>query len=117
MWFELGIIASAAYSMLLLPDCVNEAPKLQPTIYPILSRGMIILPVDRTKALHLHHWLLFTCLLTTVDLPEVVAGFSYGLVMQGIEYSDYLQIHTTNPYSYQLTSGDESTPGTSLLHE
>ena len=97
----IGIIISYIYSLFILPKNEGLEPLLKPTIYPILYKGMVIIPYNKYKAIHLHHWViyLFICLLSIIYfIPEIIIGFSLGLLLQGIQYKDRFNFICNNPY-------------------
>ena len=55
--FILGFLLALVYSYFVFPKKEGQPPRISPTIYPILYKGMIILPFFN-KAIHLHHWIL-----------------------------------------------------------
>jgi hypothetical protein len=96
-----GIIISYIYSLFILPKNEGSEPLLKPTIYPILYKGMVIIPYSDDKAIHLHHWIiyLFICLLSIYYfIPKLFIGFSLGLLLQGIQYKDSFNFICNNPY-------------------
>ena len=81
-----GIFFSSVYSLWILPKNEDEEPSVNPTLYPLLYKGMIIIPYNRVKAIHLHHWVVyfFICLLSLFyNIPQILTGFSLGLFLQG----------------------------------
>lgn len=99
--FCVGLVVSYVYSLLILPDNEGSEPTINPTIYPLLYKGMIIIPYNNVNAIHLHHWVVyfFICLLSLFfDIPRIVVGFSLGLFLQGIQYKDSLNFICSNPY-------------------
>ena len=72
------------------------------TIYPLLYNGIIIVPINKKKATHVHHWIIFLFILILsffINIPEIIIGFSLFLFIQGICYNDRFEIITKNPYS------------------
>jgi hypothetical protein len=62
---------------------------------------MIIIPINNEKALHIHHWLIYSIILLSglfLKIPEVITGFSLGLVFQGLLYDDCFDFLCENPY-------------------
>ena len=97
-----GLFISYIYSYFILPDNEGEEPTIKPTLYPILYKGMIIIPYNNAKAIHLHHWVLFflICVISMfVYIPNIFIGFSLGLFIQGISYKDSLHFIRNNPYN------------------
>ena len=58
-----GIIIGILYSIFILPNTSKEKPKINITIYPFLHNGMIIIPIDKNIALHIHHWIIYLLIL------------------------------------------------------
>jgi hypothetical protein len=99
--FIIGIIISIIYSYFFLPKEKNEFPTINPTIYPILYKGMIIIPINKKKCIHIHHWILSLLLCLSYiffDIPLIVVGISFGLIIQGLMYEDRFDIICKNPY-------------------
>ena len=103
--FCIGLFVSYVYSLLILPGNEGSEPTINPTIYPLLYKGMIIIPYSDVNAIHLHHWVVyfFICLLSLfVDIPRIIVGFSSGLFLQGIQYKDSFHFICSNPYNYSI---------------
>ena len=97
----LGIIISIIYSKIFLPKQAGGNPTPNPTCYPFLYRGMFIIPYSKEKALHIHHWILFTiCFLVSLIIPgsDWFMWFSLGMLIQGLTYPDCFDIICPNPY-------------------
>jgi hypothetical protein len=97
----LGFIVSIIFSVCFLPRKEGKEPSISPTIYPFMYKGMIIIPISNTKALHIHHWIpyMIICLSSLYfHIPKFIFGFSFGLCIQGLIYSDWYQIICKNPY-------------------
>jgi len=100
--FFVGLFISSIYSLLILPDNEGSEPTINPTIYPLLYKGMIIIPYNKVNAIHLHHWVVyfFLCLLSLFyNIPQILTGFSLGLFIQGIRYKDSFNFICSNPYN------------------
>lgn len=100
--FSSGLFVSFVYSALILPNNEGSEPKINPTVYPLLYRGMIIIPYNKENAIHLHHWILYFLICATsvfVNIPNIVSGFSLGLFIQGISYKDSFTLICENPYN------------------
>lgn len=96
-----GLFASFVYSVLILPNSEGSEPKIKPTVYPLVYRGMIIIPYSNVNAIHLHHWIWYFSIYVIslfVYIPHIVIGFSIGLFIQGIRYKDSLNLICKNPY-------------------
>ena len=57
--YFIGGLISFLYSVVILPKQEGNYPKIQPTIYPIMYKGMIMIPYNKNKAIHLHHWIFY----------------------------------------------------------
>ena len=96
-----GLFISTIYSYYILPKNEKNDPNIKPTLYPIIYKGMIIIPYNKYKAFHLHHWpiYLFICLLSFyIYIPDIIFGFSAGLSLQGLTYKDRFKFICNNPY-------------------
>ena len=101
LYFFIGITNSLLYSYFILPMKKNTPPKINPTIYPIMYQGMIILPYTNKKAIHIHHWILYCIICFSYcfyNIPIIVIGFSSGLFIQGLTYNDRFSFICENPY-------------------
>lgn len=97
----IGMIIAYGYSLLFLPNKEYLEPKINPTIYPLLYKGMFIIPYNNLYAIHLHHWVLCYIILIIslfVYIPRIIIGFVIGLFIQGIIYKDCFQFICNNPY-------------------
>ena len=97
-----GLFFSYLYSLFILPKNSGHEPNISPTIYPIMYKGMVIIPLNKEKSLHIHHWMiyLFICLMGYFyTIPKLVLGFSFGLFLQGILYNDRCNLICDNPYN------------------
>lgn len=100
--FVFGLVLSYFYSKLVLPRNIGNQPLINPTIYPILYRGMLIIPFNKTQAIHIHHWLfyLLICIIGLfLEFPKIIIGFSLGLFIQGLIYEDRFNFIEKNPYN------------------
>lgn len=96
-----GIFLSVLYRYFVLAYKTGDEPKVNPTIYPILYRGMIIVPISSNTAIHIHHWILYLsilCMSRFMYIHPICIGFSAGLTFQGLTYSDRFVIRCKNPY-------------------
>lgn len=76
----------------------GEAPRIAPTLYPVLYRGMVIIPLNATTAFHIHHWIL--CLPLAIQTKfHIARGFACVMVCQGLLYMDRFQVLEHNPYT------------------
>ena len=99
---EFGAFISIIYAVLFLPNKKNAHPVLKPTIPPLLYKGMIIVPYNKSKAIHFHHWIIYLLICFTsifVNIPRILIGFSIGLFVQGITYKDRIHFIRKNPYN------------------
>ena len=98
--FLFGIILSIIYTFLLLPSKTGQDPSIHFTLYPIIFKGMIYIPISKKKCIHLHHWIIFLSILCFYKLLSYLAiGFSLGIFLQGIlTYTDAFNIIVPNPY-------------------
>lgn len=101
----LGFFLSVIYSLILLPRRSGNPPKLNITLFPIFFNSMIIIPISKTKAIHLHHWILLSILVLFLNkyflnknLLNILIGFFLGLVIQGLTYNDAYDLIVKNPY-------------------
>ena len=97
----IGFFISSVYTYFILPDNEGSEPKINPTLYPILYKGMVIIPYNKANAVHLHHWVLYflICLISVfIYIPHIFTGFSLGLFIQGIKYKDSCTFICDNPY-------------------
>ena len=100
--FISGIFISCIYSFFVLPNKEEREPSINVTLYPILFKGMLIIPYNKINALHLHHWVIyfFICIISIfINVPKIITGFSLGLFIQGIMYKDRLNFICKNPYN------------------
>ena len=97
-----GLFFSLIYSVYFLPKNEGECPIIKPTIYPFLYNGMVIIPINKKKAIHIHHWMIYLFILFLsifIYIPKIVIGFSFGLFIQGIIYKDCFQLLCDNFYN------------------
>ena len=93
-----GIIISMIYSYFILPRKSGYNIKLlNLTLYPLLYNGMIIIPLTEKYGLHIHHWLIYIFIYYYFN-NYIIKGFSIGLVIQGLTYSDFNIFLVNNPY-------------------
>ena len=99
----IGLLISIMYSFFFLPRKEYKEPILKPTLYPLMYKGMIILPYTSKKAFHIHHWIIYLLIFTLsffIYIPQILMGFSFGLFIQGICYKDCFILTCNNPYNY-----------------
>ena len=97
----IGLLLSIIYSYIVLPKKEKESPKINPTLYPIIFKGMIMIPISKEKCFHIHHWIVNLFILITslfIYIPKIIIGFSLGLFLQGLSYKDRFQFIINNPY-------------------
>ena len=98
--FLLGLFLSLLYSKIVLPIKEGKYPKIKPTFYPLMYKGLVIIPYKK-KAIHLHHWILclIVCMICLyLRKINLIFGFSLGLLLQGLCYTDAYKIICDNPY-------------------
>lgn len=102
MWlYVCGISLSIIYNYLILAKKEGDHPKWNPTLYPILYNGMVIVPISSKNALHIHHWVFYIsilCVSPLIYIHPVCLGFSSGLALQGLTYKDRFELVCNNPY-------------------
>jgi hypothetical protein len=99
--FIFGLFVSFIYSFLFLPKEDGSNPTINPTCFPIMWNGMVMIPFSSTKAIHIHHWVLYfsICIISLfLYIPKMIIGFSFGLFLQGIWYKDFNVFICDNPY-------------------
>ena len=99
--FVCGVSISALYTYVILARKEGEQPKWNPTMYPFLYKGMIIVPISTRNAIHIHHWMVYLsilCVSPVIYIHPICIGFSCGLTFQGLTYQDRFDITCDNPY-------------------
>ena len=84
-WFQvvLGVMIGCGYAKWGLGADAGTTPRIRPTAWPVMYRGMIMIPLGRTaRALHLHHWLVYAVLLPWLAPWPVAWGAALTLVVQ-----------------------------------
>lgn len=97
-YFFLGLIISILYSFLILPRSEKLVPKIKFTLYPLFYKGMLILPLNKNKALHIHHWVIYLIIYLLFSKYPLIKGLSLGLFLQGLSYIDRFNFIIRNPY-------------------
>lgn len=98
----IGLVIALFYSIFFLPKHANFLPRIDPTIYPIMFKGMILIPISKKKALHIHHWIISLALLIflfSVKSFGILFGTVLGLFIQGLFYKDSFKIIESNLYN------------------
>ena len=100
IWFVLGAFTAFIYCYLVLPDIEYEEPFIKITIWPVLYCSMIIIPIWKEKAIHIHHWMVYMTiiLLFRPYIPEYFMGFMILMIINGLCYKYRFHIITYNPY-------------------
>ena len=104
-YFLVGFIIAGVYIIIVYPINSGECPKIETTIYPIFYKGMIIIPYNNTKAIHIHHWLVFLFIFIfnlIFQHIQIISGFCIVLVIQGLSYNDRFNFICNNPYSNHI---------------
>ena len=116
--FQTGTQLGILYAYFMFPGGTGDPPSSSwMTWYPMLYKGMIIVPISSEHALHIHHWMVYLplCFVCLVLSPLVgdpcdaystsslillaVAGFSAVMTFHGlVMYKDRFDIKTENPY-------------------
>ena len=107
-----GLILAYIYCELLLPDKEGYGTKFTTNRYLIIPlivyKGMLIIKINKNKAVHIHHWVFFLLLIIilflikskisdTIDL-SIYLGYSIGMIIQGLLYKDRFDFFCKNPY-------------------
>lgn len=101
MLFGTGVSLALVYITAVLPVRTGETPAIKPTFYPVMFQGMIVVPVTRNTAVHVHHWVIYSALLLFCReiLGPLGFGFCLTLAVQGfVTYQDRLQFMQKNPW-------------------
>ncbi len=102
LWIILGMVCALAYSVFVYSEGTGYPPKLQITFYPILYKGMIILSMTPSEAIHVHHWVLSLIVLSVIvyyRLSYFWMGFFLVMFAHGVfAFRDSLEFVVPNPY-------------------
>lgn len=94
-----GLIIAFIYSYLILPRKSGGMPKYKYTLYPIINKTRIIIPISKRKAVHIHHWIIcLNILIFKKNIHPIIFGFLFGLIIQGLSYNDAFVLLIKNPY-------------------
>jgi len=97
--FLLGTCTAIIYCAVVLPSKHGDNPAISLNIEPFLFKGMIIFPISEDTAIHLHHWIIYGCLLAFYNwIPIFLWAFFLTLTIQGIFYEDAFIIFVKNPW-------------------
>tara|TARA_B100000683_G_scaffold268210_1_gene303045 strand:- start:284 stop:694 length:411 start_codon:yes stop_codon:yes gene_type:complete len=118
--FRVGACIGLLYASVMFPGGEGNPPRGASwlTLYPVLHRGMVVLPISAESALHIHHWMIYlpVCMACSVMaiaadeegkggeghsriLPAATAGFAMVMALHGLAmYDDRFVIKTRNPY-------------------
>jgi hypothetical protein len=94
----LGFWLGVLYTSRVLPETPGDYPMYQFTAWPVLYRGMVVVPLSQHRALHVHHWTITLVMLLLFDLPKILGGFCLCLTLQGLRYRDRFRFIETNPF-------------------
>lgn len=96
----IGSLAAIIYSYLFLPKHEGgTAGSDSFTVYPLMYKGNIKIPVSREKILHIHHWLIYLILICVMQ-NYIFLGFAFTMVIQGLTYKDCLCFLEDRPTDY-----------------
>lgn len=69
---------------------------------------MLIIKINKNKAVHIHHWVFFLLLIIILFLIKskisdtsdlsIFLGYSVGMIIQGLLYKDRFDFFCKNPY-------------------
>ena len=98
-----GLILAFIYSKMILPKKEGMPTNLNLTLCPVIYKGMVIIKINKNKAIHIHHWFIYLLILIINNflknkLPDIFIGFCYGMIIQGLSYKDRYNFICTNPY-------------------
>ena len=58
-----GLILAFIYSKMILPKKEGMPTNLNLTLCPVIYKGMIIIKINKNKAIHIHHWFIYLLIL------------------------------------------------------
>jgi hypothetical protein len=95
-----GVCVGMIYAKLFLPRQAKCTPTLNKSLWPVLYKGMIIIPVSTKHALHIHHWLICGALLCFRGVRDqmFVLGYTLTMMLQGLSYRDRFHFVEDNPW-------------------
>jgi len=99
----LGLILGVLYSLFILPKKEGHAPNIKFNLNNIFFEGMMIIKINKKKALHIHHWIMSLIVILFIKNSkrkkfQILKGFFYILFLQGLTYKDKFKILCKNPY-------------------
>lgn len=83
----------------LLPTRSHQEPRIRVSVAPVIYNSMIIIPVSKSKAIHLHHWLTYSLtLLCLLPRQKWIVVYLVCMIAQGLTYADRFDFIVTNPW-------------------
>ena len=97
----IGIFLSVLYIYLILPRKEGGIPRIKFKMYPIIYKGMIHIPINKEKILHIHHWIICGIFLILFynKLNKTIMTILFSLLIQGLLYKDSFIILKKNNYN------------------
>jgi hypothetical protein len=100
-----GCVLFVVYALVVLPSDSGSPPAVKPSIYPVLYQGMILVPLSRSKALHVHHWTLCALFFCAGILAKkkwyLLLTFTGLAALHGLFwYKDSLRFVQQKPWSH-----------------
>lgn len=99
----LGVLL-ALFHTSLLPNRSYDNPVITVNIRPVIYNSMIIVPISRDSALHLHHWVIYSFLILAGPSHRFLAVYYLFLVVQGLTYTDRFHFLVPNPWKRKTTT-------------
>ena len=117
--YQIGTQIAMLYAYFMYPDNAANAPCIPwTTFYPVLYKGMIVIPISSTRAFHIHHWAFYfpftiicAVLNTIIGQPScenhgvtalvlmATHGFSSVMAFHGlVMFRNRLGVIVKNPY-------------------